>query len=81
MDQLPDVRNLQSGVVLSEDDAAVSGRRVFILWTALFPCQWTFADLVALEQCVQECLDLFKFVGVGMLSAHVLCRGVYRSFS
>ena len=37
VNQLPDVRNIQAGVQLSEDDVAVNDGKVFLLRTALVP--------------------------------------------
>ena len=78
MDQLPDVRNIQAWIELSEDDLVVRDGRVFLPRTALVPYQLTFADF---EQCVEECLGVFKFVGVRTLASQGLSGRLYRSFS
>ena len=78
--QLLDIRNIQVWVKLSEDDVVTSDGRLFLLRTALVPYQRTFAELVAFEQCVEECLGLFKFMGVSLLASQRLSGGVYRSY-
>ena len=77
MEQLPDFRNIRAWIELSEDNVAASDWRVFLLRTALVPCQRTFADVATFEHCVEEFLGLFKFLGVSELSVSVLSGGVY----
>ena len=80
-DQGLDVRNIQTVVELSKDDVAVADGKDFLFRTAFVPHQRSFADLAAFELCVEECLCLFKFLGVSMLATQCLSGGVYRSFS
>ena len=81
VDQLPDDRNIQAWVEVSEQDVVISGGRVFLLGTALVPYKRTSADLEAFEQYMKECLGLFLFLGVSILASQWLSWKVCRFFS